>query len=393
MLDPFIADWLNLLLRWAHMIAGIAWIGTSFYFVALDFSLKRRQGLPAGVYGEAWEVHGGGFYHVQKYSVAPGDMPPDLIWFKWEAYLAWLTGFLLLIVQFYLNATTYLIDPAILPLTPWQAIAISLASLAVGWFIYDALCRSSLVHRPGLLALAVFLLILIAAYGFTHVFGGRGALIHVGAFIGTMMAANVFAVIIPNQKKITASLLKGEAPDPTFGITGKQRSLHNTYLTLPVLLMMISNHYPMITNHPHAWILVGLIVIGGASLRHFLVRHEVGDGIEEIAWTLPIIFGALAAALWLTEPARTIGEGLVVSDQEVLGVTAKHCTMCHAAKPTHAGFKEAPKAVMLETLDELRRYKPQIEAQAVRNKSMPLGNETAMTDDERARLGAWLAAQ
>lgn len=393
MLDPFIADWLNLLLRWAHMIAGIAWIGTSFYFVALDFSLKRRADLPAGVYGEAWEVHGGGFYHVQKYSVAPADLPSDLIWFKWEAYLTWLTGFLLLIIQFYFNATTFLIDPSVLPLTPWQAIAISLAGLAAGWFIYDVLCRSALVHRPGWLALAVFLLILIASYGFTHVFSGRGALIHIGAFIGTMMAANVFAVIIPNQKKITASLIRGEAPDPSFGITGKQRSLHNTYLTLPVLLTMISNHYPMITNHPQAWILVGLIVVGGASLRHFLVRHEVGDPIEEIAWTLPIIFGALAAALWLTEPAQKIGEGLVVSDSEVLGITAKHCTMCHAVKPTHQGFKEAPKGVALETLDELRRYRPQIEAQAVRNKSMPLGNETAMTDEERAKLGAWLSNQ
>lgn len=393
MLDPFIADWLNLLLRWAHLIAGIAWIGTSFYFVALDFSLKRRAGLPAGVYGEAWEVHGGGFYHVQKYSVAPDQMPPDLIWFKWEAYLTWVTGFLLLIVQFYFNATTFLIDPSVMVLTPGQAIAISLAGLAAGWFIYDGLCRSALVHRPGLLALAVFALILIAAYGFTHVFSGRGALIHVGAFIGTMMAANVFAVIIPNQKKITAALLSGKAPDPKFGITGKQRSLHNTYLTLPVLLLMISNHYPMITNHPEAWILVGLIVIGGASLRHFLVRHEVGDAIEEIAWTLPVIAGALVAALFLTQPARKIGEGLVVSDQEAQAITIKHCTMCHAVKPTHAGFKEPPKGVALEKIDEMRRYASQIETQAVRNKAMPLGNETGMTDEERAKLGAWIAAQ
>jgi uncharacterized membrane protein len=392
-LDPFIADWLNLLLRWAHLIAGISWIGTSFYFVALDFSLKRRAGLPSGVYGEAWEVHGGGFYHVQKYSVAPADLPPDLIWFKWEAYLTWVTGFLLLIVQFYFNASTYLIDPSVLPLLPWQAVIISLAGLAAGWFIYDGLCRSALVHRPGWLALAVLFLILIAAYGFTHVFSGRGALIHVGAFIGTMMAANVFAVIIPNQGKITAALLRGEAPDPRFGITGKQRSLHNTYLTLPVLLMMISNHYPMITNHHAAWILVGLIVIGGASLRHFLVRHEVGDEMEEIAWTLPIIFGALAAALWLTEPAPIVGAGMKVLDEEVLGLTAKHCTMCHGQKPTHAGFKEPPKGVMLETVDELRRYNAQIMAQAVRNKSMPLGNETGMTDEERQKLGAWLLAQ
>src|SRR6266567_3130886 len=254
-MNPFISDWLNLLLRWSHLMAGIGWIGTSFYFVALDLSLKRREGLPAGVAGSAWEVHGGGFYQVQKYLSAPTELPPDLIWFKWEAYLTWLTGFLLLIVQFYLQASTFLIDPSIYPLLPWQAIAISLVSLLAGWFIYDGLCRALVGKNDSWLALAVLILILAAAYGFTHVFSGRGALIHVGAFIGTMMAANVFAVIVPNQRKITVSLLKGESPDPRFGVIGKQRSLHNTYLTLPVLLMMISNHYPMLTNHPHAWML------------------------------------------------------------------------------------------------------------------------------------------
>ena len=389
-MDPFIADWLNLLLRWAHLIAGIAWIGTSFYFVALDFSLKRREGLAQGVSGEAWEVHGGGFYHVQKFAVAPADLPPDLIWFKWEAYLTWVTGFLLLIVQYYFNATSFLIDPAVLPLEPWQAIAISLVSLVLGWFAYDALCRSRIGRHDGWLALAVFALILIAAYGFTHVFSGRGALIHIGAFVGTMMAANVFAIIIPNQKKITAALLKGETPDPRYGFIGKQRSLHNTYLTLPVLLMMISNHYPMVTGHPHAWILVGLIVIGGAALRHFLVRHEVGDEMGEIAWTLPLIFGSLAIALWLTDPGPQIGEGLTVTDAEVMTIADKHCIMCHAAKPVHAGFKEAPKGVVLTSIDDWRRHAVQIETQAVRNKAMPLGNETRMTDHERAMLGAWI---
>jgi uncharacterized membrane protein len=393
MTDPFISDWLNLLLRWSHLIAGIAWIGTSFYFVALDFGLKKREGLPAGVMGSAWEVHGGGFYHVQKYLTAPAELPPDLIWFKWEAYLTWLTGFLLLVIQFYLNPTAFLIDPAILPLLPWQAIAISIASLIAGWFIYDGLCRALVGKNDSWLALAVFVLILVSAYGFTHVFSGRGALIHVGAVVGTMMAANVFAVIIPNQRKITASLLRGEPPDPRLGLIGKQRSLHNTYLTLPVLLMMISNHYPMLTGHPQAWVLVGLIVIGGAALRHFLVRHEVGDPMEEIAWTLPIIFGALAVALWLTEPAARIGEGVTATDDEVLAITHKHCTMCHTAKPTKPGFKEPPKGVILETVDELRRYAVQIEAQTVRNRSMPPGNETGMTSDERIKLGAWIAAR
>lgn len=389
----FISDWLNLILRWSHLIAGIAWIGTSFYFIALDFSLRKRPGLPVGVAGSAWEVHGGGFYHVQKYLTAPPELPPDLIWFKWEAYLTWLTGFGLLMVQYYFQASTFLIDPAVLPLTPWQAILVSLASLAAGWFLYDGLCRALVGRSDEWLALAVLILILIAAYGYTHVFSGRGALIHVGAFIGTMMAANVFAVIIPNQRKITASLLAGKPPDPRLSAIGKQRSLHNTYLTLPVLLMMISNHYPMLTNHPHAWILVGLIVVGGAALRYFLVRHEVGDPIGEIAWTLPIIFGALVLALWMTEPAQRIAAGIAVSDADALALTQKHCTMCHSATPTKAGFKEAPKGVMLETIDELHRYAAQIETQAVRNKAMPLGNETHMTDEERMRLGAWIASQ
>ena len=392
-MDAFTADWLNLLLRWAHLIAGIAWIGTSFYFVALDFSLKRRDGLPAGVAGEAWEVHGGGFYHVQKYLLAPSQLPDDLIWFKWEAYLTWVTGFLLLIVQYYAQASSFLIDPAVLPLAPWQAIAISLASLALGWYAYDALCRSPVGDNPPLLAACVFALILAAAYGYAQVYSGRGALIHVGAFVGTMMAANVFAVIIPNQGRITAALLQGEAPDPRLGAIGKQRSLHNTYLTLPVLLLMISNHYPMLTGHPQAWLVVGLIVVGGAALRHFLVRHEVGDPIENIAWTLPLIIVALAAAVWMTEPARRALPSVAVSDAAALAISVKHCTACHAPRPTKDGFSEPPKGMSLDTVDELRRHAALIDRQAVKSTAMPLGNETGMTDAERSLLGAWIAAQ
>jgi len=299
-MDPFIADWLNLALRWGHMIAGIAWIGTSLYFVALDFSLKRREGLADGVAGEAWEVHGGGFYHVRKYLTAPAKLPENLIWFKWEAYLTWVTGFLLLLVQYYFQASAYLIDTDVLALTPREAIALSVVSLIAGWFVYDLLCRSIIGRHPSLLAGAVLVLILAAAFAFTHIFSGRGAFIHVGSFIGTIMAANVFMVIIPNQRKITAALLRGETPDPRLGAIGKQRSLHNTYLTLPVLLMMVSNHYAMLTDAPNAWLLVGLIVVGGAALRHFLVRHEVGDPLAKIAWTLPIILVAFAFAWWLT---------------------------------------------------------------------------------------------
>ena len=392
-MDPYLVEWLNLLTRWGHMIAGIAWIGTSFYFVALDFSLRKAAGLPDGVSGEAWEVHGGGFYHVQKYMVAPPTLPDHLIWFKWEAYLTWVTGFVLLILQYYINAGSFLIDPAVMALTPWQAIGISVAGLAAGWIVYDVMCRSPLVEMPGVLALAVFALILSAAYGFTHVFSGRGAFIHVGAFIGTIMAANVFMVIIPNQRKSTQSLIRGEKPDPRFGITGKQRSLHNTYLTLPVLLMMVSNHYAMLTENPHGWMVIGLIVIGGAALRHFLLRVEVGEPIANISWAIPFIGIVLASALWLTEPVKQAAYAGVVTDDEALTIVQTRCSACHAAVPTDRTVKVAPKGVELETLENLKRYAQQINTQAVINRAMPMGNKTGMLPEERAKLGAWIAAQ
>jgi len=390
-MNPFLLEWLNILTRWGHLIAGISWIGASFYFVALDLSLKKTVPLPKGVAGEAWEVHGGGFYHVQKYLSAPDNLPPDLIWFKWEAYLTWITGFLLLIIQYYVQAGSYLIDPSIRPMLPWQAIATSIVSLAVGWFIYDALCRSPVGKHTGWLAICVYLLILAASYGFSHVFSGRGAFIHIGAFIGTMMAANVFAVIIPNQRKITQALLKGEVPDPKYGATGKQRSLHNTYLTVPVLFMMTSNHYALITGHPQAWALVGLIVLGGGVARHALLRHEVGDDMSEIGWTIPVIATVLMGALMMTEPSNTPAANLNVSDADALTIVQTRCTQCHSATPTDATIKQAPKGIMFATAEDMKRYAAQIEVQAVRNHAMPLGNKTGMTDDERAKLGAWIA--
>ena len=386
-------DWPSLLIRWGHMIAGIAWIGTSFYFVALDFSLQKAAGLAPGVAGEAWEVHGGGFYHVQKYLTAPETLPKNLIWFKWEAYLTWMTGFLLLIVLYYVQAETYLIDTNVMVLTKWQAIGISVLTLVAGWLIYDALCRSPVGRHTGLLALCLLAMIMIAAYGYTLVFSGRGAFIHIGALIGTMMAANVFMIIIPSQRKIAEALLKGEAPDPRFGVIGKQRSLHNTYLTLPVLVMMVSNHYPMITDHPQAWMLAGLFVVGGALTRHFLVRTEVGDAQAEIAWTLPLIGTALAFALMLTQPEKRVVFGGDVTDAEALTIVETRCVACHAAKPTDATIKAAPKGIELETIENLKRYAAQIDTQAVKNKAMPLGNKTKMTDEERAKLGAWIAKQ
>ena len=393
-MSGFTVDWLNLLIRWAHLIAGIGWIGTSFYFVALDLSLKKREKMNPGVYGTAWEVHGGGFYHVEKFLNAPDHLPDDLIWYKWEAYLTWFTGFALMVVQFYLNAGLWLINPNVLALEPWQAIAISVSSLAVGWLIYDGLCRSPIGTNTPLLAGLVFLLILAAAYFYTNVFSARSSLVHVGAFIGTIMAVNVFGIIVPNQKKITTALLAGQKPDAKFGIIGKQRSTHNTYLTLPVLVMMVSGHYAMLTGHPQSWILVGLIVITGAMARQFLLRHEVGDPMKKIGWMLPVIAVALGIAMWMTAPKSpkqgTVG---IVTDAAVLALTKKYCATCHAVKPSNDAFEEAPKNVHLETLEQLRKFAPLIVKQAVETENMPLGNELGMTVKERQQLGAWLARQ
>ncbi|MFP6747768.1 MAG: urate hydroxylase PuuD [Alphaproteobacteria bacterium] len=392
-MTAFLADWANLLLRWGHMIAGIGWIGTSFYFIALDLSLKRREKMKDGVMGTAWEVHGGGFYHVEKFTVAPRELPGDLVWFKWEAYLTWLTGFLLLVVQFYFDAGAWMIDPSVLALEPWQAVVISIASLAVGWFVYDGLCRSPLGRRTTLLAIAGFLWVLAAAYFYTHVFSGRAALIHVGAFIGTIMAANVFAVIIPNQKKVTAALLAGEAPDPKYGEIGKQRSVHNTYLTLPVLLTMVSGHYPMLSGHPQAWLIVAFIIIGGACLRHVLVSHEVGEPFATYRAALPVILAALFAAIYMTSPQQRDTADMEVSDVQVMAIVQKHCTSCHALKPKNEGFDAPPKNIVLENIDQLSRHGKQVVQFAVQTRAMPLGNETGMTGDERLKLGAWVENQ
>jgi len=388
----FAMDWLNLLFRWAHLIVGIGWIGTSFYFIALDLSLRKREGMKEGVLGTAWEVHGGGFYHVEKYMVAPKELPEDLIWYKWEAYLTWVTGFALLVVQYYFNATAYLIDPNILKMTPGEAILISVASLAAGWLIYDRLCKSPIGRNTPLLALCVFILIVAASYMFTHVFSGRGALIHVGAFIGTIMAVNVFGIIIPNQKKIAASLMAGEAPDPALGAMGKQRSVHNNYLTLPVLLMMVSNHYPMLTGNPHSWLLVTLILLIGGMFRHFLNRHDAGDEIARFWWSLPIAAAGVIVAIVMTAPRDFSGSD-TVSDETVLKLAQTHCVTCHSAKPTHEGFEEPPKGIELDTVADLRRYAELIMAQAVQSDAMPLGNETGMTEEDRATLGAWISQQ
>ena len=286
-----------------------------------------------------------------------------------------------------------MIDPSVLALEPWQAIGISITSLAVGWFVYDGLCRSPIGKRITLLAIIGFVWVLVAAYFYTHVFSERTALIHVGAFIGTIMAANVFAIIIPNQKKVTAALLVGDAPDPKYGKIGKQRSVHNTYLTLPVLVLMVSGHYPMLSGHPQAWLIVAFVIVGGACLRHVLVSYEVGEPFAKYRAALPVILIALIAAIYMTAPQQRNIVDSVVSDVEVMTIVRKHCTTCHAANPKNEAFDAPPKNIVLENIDQLGRHGKQVVRFAVQTRAMPLGNETGMTEDERLKLGAWVYNQ
>ncbi len=388
------ADWLNLALRWLHLITGIAWIGASFYFIFLDLSLRKRANLPEGVYGEAWNVHGGGFYLMQKFTVAPEQLPEELHWFKWEAYFTFLSGFALMSVIYYWRAESFLIDKEVADITQLEGIAISIGFLAGGWIVYDILCRLPVFKTNSLLlAAAVFLLILAVAFSATNVFSGRAAFVHVGAVVGTIMVGNVFFIIIPNQKKVVADLIAGREPDPRLGIEGKQRSTHNNYLTLPVLLMMTSSHFPMIFGHEQSWVVVALILIVGGIIRDFFNRMNAGETGNVLKWQWPVatvfMFSLIAFVSYRpTVPVDEDAKMPVASD--ALAIAQTRCATCHARKPTDKDFEKAPGGVRLETIEELRKYSAEILKQAVLTKAMPLANRTKMTREERKTMGLWI---
>lgn len=383
-------DWLSLLLRWAHVMAGIGWIGTSFYFIWLDRSLRKRAGQDPRLAGEL----DGPWWRLLQGRQVPGrpeTVPEELHWFKYEAYLTWLTGFLLLAVIYYWGAESFLVGPTAIALTPAMAIAVSIASLAAGWLAYDLLCRSPIGANTALLAVSVFLLIALAAFGYAQVFPGRAAFLHAGAFIGTIMAANVFGVIIPNQKKTVAALMDGKAPDAKYGAQAKQRSLHNNYLTLPVLFMMISNHYPLTYGHRWNWLVAIGVVVAGAMVRHFFNAQDAGKLTFSAKLAVPGAVAVIVALALLTSwrPAPEAGDKVAYAD--IHTIVRARCSSCHSAHPTDEDFEQAPGGVMLDAPEELRRYASRIEAQAVLTHAMPLGNKTGMTDDERETLGAWIA--
>ncbi|EDP66613.1 hypothetical protein BAL199_16168 [alpha proteobacterium BAL199] len=394
-MDAVLVEWLSMIVRWLHVIAGIAWIGSSFYFIALDLSLRQRSGLPAGVQGEAWQVHGGGFYHMVKYLVAPDRVPDELTWFKWEAYTTWLSGFALLVLVYYLGAELFLIDRTVMDLTPQMAIALSVGSLAGAWLLYEALCRSPLGRSETALSVVGYLFLVAATWGFTEVFSGRAAFVQIGALIGTMMVANVFVVIIPNQKKTIAALFAGQSPDPALGRQAKQRSVHNNYLTLPVVLLMISNHYPLLFATRYNWVIVAILLALGPVIRHFFNSRHAGKGSPW--WTWGVAAAGLAAIGWLSAAGprdAVVGaaDAPAPTFAAVEEIVLSRCSMCHADEAVWLGVPAAPKGVKLDTPERIHQHARQIELYAVRSGAMPPGNITDMPVEERAVLAAWLAA-
>ncbi len=388
-MDYDFAGWASMALRWLHVVAGVAWIGASFYFVWLDNNLRDPNPPKDGVKGELWAVHGGGFYHSQKYMVAPAHIPEHLHWFKWEAYTTWLSGFALLTVLYYVGAPVYLIDPAKHAFSQAQAIGVGLAFIFGGLLTYEALCRSPLGKSGKLFGVVWFSILTAATWALTQLFSDRGAFIHVGAIIGTCMVGNVFLVIIPNQRKIVADMLAGRPVDPRLGAMGKQRSVHNTHMTLPVIFIMISNHYPAISGHPKAWLLLAMISAGAIAIRYFFIQRHFGKVRHELLFTgALLIFGATAIASM--KPKDRVEVSGEVPFSVAQGIIQKHCVMCHAATPTHAGFSAPPLGATFDNPAHIRTYAPKINERAVLSTSMPLGNETGMTDEERAQLGAWI---
>ncbi len=383
-------DWASLLVRWAHVMFGILWIGTSFYFVWLDASLRKRKDDPT-IAGESWMVHGGGFYLAEKYMVAPDKLPEELHWFKYEAYFTWITGILLLAIIYYWSAETYLINANVLAMSPGQAIALSAGSLFAGWIAYDLICRSPIGDNTAMLAVCVFGLITLASFGYANAFTGRAAFLHIGAFIGTIMAANVFFIIIPNQKKTVAALIAGKEPEAVWGMQAKQRSLHNNYLTLPVVFMMISNHYPITYGHPLSWLIAVGVVVAGGLIRHFYNQHDAGSLDWKGKVALPAAALSVLALIAVSASRVGTGYGEEVEFTQVRQIVNQHCINCHSATPTEEGFEEAPLGVAFDTPGDVRKYASQINAQVVLTDTMPLGNMTEMTQEQRDILGAWVA--
>ncbi|WP_300011883.1 urate hydroxylase PuuD [uncultured Roseobacter sp.] len=394
--------WIEFAVRWLHVITGIAWIGSSFYFIALDLGLHRDRNLASGADGEEWQVHGGGFYHIQKYLVAPDNMPDGLIWHKWQSYWTWISGFILLVLVYYLSAEFYLIDPAIADLAVWQAVGISLASLTFGWVAYNALCRVFVDANQTTLMVALFGVLVAMSYFYTSVFSGRAAMLHLGAFTATIMSANVFIIIIPNQKIVVADLMAGRTPDAKYGKIAKQRSTHNNYLTLPVIFLMLSNHYPLAFATEFTWLIASLVFLMGVTIRHYFNSMHARTGNPHWTWAITALIFILI--MWLSTAPMFRAEELETAQgsalkfaqadgfSDVQDIVLGRCSMCHAAEPVWEGLHWAPKAVRLETEYQIARQAREIYLQAGMSHAMPPANLSYMEEEERALIVAWYRA-
>ncbi|MFT2109722.1 urate hydroxylase PuuD [Marinomonas sp. 2405UD68-3] len=432
MLEGHLLEWLNLFVRWFHITAGIAWIGASFYFNWLENNLVRSGPQKEGIAGYLWAIHGGGIYRLEKYETAPEVMPKTLHWFKWEAYTTWLTGMGLLIVQYYFNASLYLIDPAVLELAPWQAVMISMVCILASWIVYD-LASNTLAHKPMLLTILGLGSFALVAYGLSLIFSGRGAFINIGAMIGTIMVANVAHVIMPSQRALLSAVGKGEAVDPKYGAKALLRSRHNNYLTLPILFIMISNHYPSTYGSDLNWLILMVLIVLSAGIRHYFnIRHKP----EKSVWILPVACLCLLSLAWVTQPERyvlpkktqisdstvqdqqslsasknvnkhvvnvktNLESGVIESkqaplleslDEKVQMIVEARCTTCHSAQPSFQMFSTPPAGVMFDTAAQIQTQRIKIYQQSVLQKTMPLGNLTKMLDEERATVEEWFLA-
>ncbi len=393
-------DWLEFALRWLHVITAIAWIGSSFYFIALDLGLQKNNKLPPGVQGEEWQVHGGGFYHIRKYSVAPSEVPDHLTWFKWESYSTWLSGFALMVVIYWVGGELYLIDSAKSDLELWQAIIISAASLVIGWFIYDFLCKSRFRNNPSLLMVVLFFILVVMGWSYNQIFTGRAVFLHLGAFTATIMTANVFLVIIPNQKIVVDDLFAKRTPNPEFGKIAKLRSTHNNYLTLPVIFLMLSNHYPLAFASEWNWVIAALVFLMGVTIRHYFntIHARAGNPI----WTWPVTIIISIFIMWLSiaptiiseKEAARINEKQVAFESaeefsETIDIVVSRCSMCHAREPVWEGVNWAPGDVYLETPNDITKNAKLIYLHSAISHAMPPANVTYMEDHERAILKRW----
>jgi uncharacterized membrane protein len=401
----FLTDWAEFALRWLHVITAIAWIGSSFYFIALDLGL-RREGDLGGADGEEWQVHGGGFYHIRKYLVAPAAMPEHLTWFKWESYSTWLSGAALLMVVYWMGGELYLIDASKTDMALWQGVVLSAVSLTIGWIVYDRLCKSGLAEKPTLLMLLLFVLLVAMGWGYTQVFTGRAMMLHLGAFTATIMTANVFFIIMPNQRIVVADLKAGRKPDPKYGKIAKLRSTHNNYLTLPVIFLMLSNHYPLAFATEYNWIIAALVFLMGVTIRHFFNTMHARGGMKWWTWGATVALFVAIMALSMAGPkygsleeaeARTLTptEQVYASAdgfEEVTDIVLGRCSMCHAREPGWDGIGHAPKAVLLETPQEIAAEARRIYTQAALSTAMPPANISWMEPEERRIIAEWFRA-